>query len=136
MIARRWKHRWAEEVACDTVAARLLGPAYGWCNLQVCVKEPESARFGSHPANEARTRHINRVIRRGGWHAEADKLETLWQEYSSGNPQQAPLYYHEMHPDELFLAVMEDVDSAVDQMPPPRHDSSDSLVSRINDVWQ
>jgi hypothetical protein len=40
-VSRLWARYWAEEVACDTLAARIMGPSYGWCNLHLCLRHPE-----------------------------------------------------------------------------------------------
>lgn len=113
-IAIRWMNSWAEEVACDTLAACILGPAYGWCNIHLCLQSSNVFRKGGeHPADAARTRHILRVLRRNGYKDDADKMEALWNQYVSLSQQPPSSHYQDYHPDSLFTAVMEDVEEAI-----------------------
>ncbi len=113
-IEYRWVKRWAEEIACDTLAAYILGPAYGWCNLHLCLQNSNAySPGGEHPADAARTRHILRVLRRRGFVAGANEIESLWNRYISFSQQTPTNYYQDYHPDNLFVAVMEDVEQAI-----------------------
>ena len=108
-IAAHWEWRWAEEVACDTLAARLVGPAYGWCNLYLCLQSPNVyAISAEHPADAARTEHIFRVLRRCNWVEEVSQMETRWKQYLRTVKQSKPRHYEDFHPTDLFTAIAED----------------------------
>jgi hypothetical protein len=134
-IAYLWEKYWAEEVACDTLAARIVGPAYGWCNLHLCLRNPEVYAVGKHPADVSRTRHIFRVLRRCGWGAEVDAMEKIWSQYLKGIKQRKPANHDDYHPDDLFIAVMEDVDIASKSLISYTV-GQDSIIGRLNEAWK
>lgn len=113
-IADVWHRRWAEEVACDTLATMIIGPAYGWCNLQLCLQTSNAfSSTGAHPADAARTAHILRILRRQGFSSEADKVESLWNQYLEITQQTSTGNYQDYHPQSVFTAIMEDVEAEI-----------------------
>lgn len=113
-INYKWGEYWAEEAACDTLATWVIGPAYGWCNLHLCLQNSTSyIHEGKHPADAARTKHILRVLRRRGFSADADAIEKLWKSFNNISQQSPSNYYQDYHPDGLFTAVMEDVEQSI-----------------------
>jgi hypothetical protein len=135
-IVSRWINSWAEEVACDTLAAHILGPAYGWCNIHLCLQSSNVYRKGNeHPADAARTKHILRVLRRRGYNDDADKIEILWKQYLNLSQQTTSSHYQDYHPDSLFTAVMEDVEQAIKDNNFGVKGKSPS-VDTLNESWQ
>jgi hypothetical protein len=131
-----WSTYWAEEVACDTLAARLAGPAYGWCNLHLCIRNPKIYSMSKHPADAARTRHIFRVLRRCGWAQEAADMERRWEQYVQTIQPQKPANYDDYHADELFIAVMEDVEASTSGVVPTYQPRPGTVGSLLNEAWK
>lgn len=135
-IFGRWKYRWAEEVACDTLAAHLVGPAYGWCNLHLCLQSPNVYAIGDeHPADAARTTHIFRVLKRQGWGAEVGRMESYWNQYLQTMQQKKPHHYDDYHPADLFTAVAEDVAEKARAFSSYQAEAG-SLALLLNEAWQ
>src|SRR6266404_3617169 len=134
-ISFRWLEHWAEEVACDTLAARLVGPAFGWCNLHLCIRHAKIYSSSQHPADAARTRHIFRVLKRCGLAKEGADMERRWQELLHLMSPQKPPNYDDYHPDELFVAVMEDVDAATSSAIPTYVPGSGAICDLVNEAW-
>lgn len=130
-----WSAYWAEEVACDTLAARLAGPAFGWCNLHLCIRHPKVYSMTKHPADAARTRHIFRVLRRCGWAQEAADMERRWEQYVQTIRPQKPPNYDDFHADELFIAVMEDVEASTSGVP-TYQTGSGTIADLLNEAWK
>ncbi|MCI0491217.1 MAG: hypothetical protein L0229_31895 [Blastocatellia bacterium] len=123
-------------MACDVLAARLVGPAYGWSNLLLCLQSPNVCSIGAdHPADAARTSHIFRVLRRCGWGAQVEKMENQWNRYVKTVGQKKANHYNDYHPDRLFIAVMEDVEEATRNLNPYRA-GSDTIAEILNLAWQ
>lgn len=135
-ILLTWSVYWAEEVACDTLAARLAGPAFGWCNLHLCIRHPKIYSITNHPADAARTRHIFRVLRRCGWAQEAADMERRWEQYVQTIRPQKPPNYDDYHADELFIAVMEDVEASTSDVVPTYQPGSGTVGDLLNEAWK
>lgn len=135
-ICAKWLVRWAEEVACDTLAARLVGPAYGWCNIHLCLQSPNVYAIGAeHPADIARTQHIFRVLRRLGWVSEVDEMEAHWNRYVRVVNHRTEPHFHDYHPEHLFVAVMEDVEESTRNL--NIYGSGTYGVSKLlNEAWK
>lgn len=133
-ISRLWARYWAEEVACDTLAARIIGPSYGWCNLHLCLRHPEIYLITDHPADAARTQHIFRVLKRCGWREEVEAMQRRWDHYTRAIQHPRGTYYDDYHPDQLFIAVMEDVEEAVGDLAAFRPER-DTISGLFNEAW-
>jgi len=135
-IITRWDLSWAEEVACDTLAAYLTGPAYGWCNLHLCLQSPNVYAISpEHPADAARTIHIFRTLKRLGWAEEVNRMESRWEQYLRTVKHKKPHNYDIYHPADLFTAITEDV------IETSRNLSSYSaragaISTLLNDAWR
>ena len=131
-----WNNRWAEEVACDTLAACLVGPAYGWCNLHLCLQNSNAFDFSvGHPADAARTKHILRVLRRRGFAGEADEIESRWKRYIDVARQTPTNYYQDYHPDGIFIAVMEDVEQIIVNYDLTGIETRSPMIAMFNEAW-
>jgi hypothetical protein len=131
-----WLQYWAEEVACDTLAARLVGPAYGWCNLHLCIRGLKIYSGSKHPADAARTRHIFRVLKRCGWATQVAEMEKLWDQYIKTMQLQKPPFFEEYHPDELFIAVMEDVETNTSGIVQIYRPGLGTVGNLLNEAWE
>lgn len=133
-IRERWIESWAEEVACDTLATCIVGPAFGWCNLNLCLKNSNAFESGhQHPADAARTRHMIRVLRRRGHADAADEMEGLWDRFLHFSGQTPKPYFNDLHPDGLFIAIMEDVESAIAKL--GIGGGVSPFVATLNQAW-
>ena len=133
----KWSEDWAEEVACDTLATHIVGPAYGWCNLHLCLQNSSAyIHGGKHPADAARTRHILRVLRRRGFGTDADAIEKLWQSYADISQQAPSNYYPDYHPDGLFTAIMEDVEQAIKDCGFAGIEENSPMITLFNQAWK
>jgi hypothetical protein len=136
-INYKWNIRWAEEVACDTLATCIVGPAYGWCNLHLCLQNSSAySPSGDHPADAARTRHIVRVLRRRGFTVDAAKIERIWNSCLEISRQNPVNYYQDYHPDSLFIAVMEEVEQAIKDHGITGIESNSPTIELFNQAWQ
>ena len=133
----RWDFRWAEEAACDVLAAKLVGPAYGWCNLHLCLQSTDVFQIGEeHPADAARTKHIFRVLSRDGWKLEAAEMEDRWNQYLGAVKQRKPSHYDDYYPDSLFVAIMEDVEESTRQFSRYNNNKQQPTITLINQSWR
>jgi hypothetical protein len=133
-ISRLWALHWAEEVACDTLAALVLGPSYGWCNLLLCLRHPEIYLITDHPADAARTQHIFRVLKHSGWVEEAEGMQKRWEQYARSIQHPRGINYHDYHTDQLFVAVMEDVEEAAKGLATVST-AQDTICGVLNEAW-
>jgi hypothetical protein len=135
-IIARWDLRWAEEVACDALAAQLTGPAYGWCNLHLCLQSPNLYAISpGHPADAARTTHIFRALKRLGWAEEVNRMESHWEHYLRTVKQKKPRNYDVYHPADLFTAITEDVTESSRNL--SSYSSRSGVISTLlNDAWR
>lgn len=135
-ISFTWLAYWAEEVACDTLAAQLVGPAFGWCNLHLSIRHPKIYSSTKHPADAARTRHIFRVLKRCGWVQEVADMEQRWEQYVQTIRPQKPPNYDDYHADHLFIAVMEDIEASTAGTIPIYQPQPDSVSNLLNEAWR
>jgi hypothetical protein len=80
-----WKRYWAREFACDMIATYLAGPAYGWANVRLCANvstdiygDDPSDPYYTHPADAARSRAIEMMLKQLGFEQMAQKIKDLW----------------------------------------------------------
>ena len=135
-ISFNWLAYWAEEVACDTLAARLVGPAFGWCNLHLSIRHPKIYSSTKHPADAARTRHIFRVLKRCGWAQEVADMEQRWERYVQTIRPQKPPNYDDYHADQLFIAVMEDIEASTSGGIPIYEPTPGTVSNLLNEAWK
>lgn len=135
-IEQIWRRTWSEEVACDTLATFVLGPAYAWCNLHLCLQNGNAYSDGyEHPADAARTGNLIRILRRRGFCEAATQVENEWNGYMDFSASIRTPYYSDFHPDSLFIAVMEDVEQALIDAG-IRTDLKGPTVELLNRGWQ
>jgi hypothetical protein len=131
-FARYWIDAWAEEVACDTFATILVGPAYGWANLHLILRQPTPFTWSlTHPADAARMDHILRVLRRIGLGEQADQVSEVWVNLQRSQGLRPPAEYVFLHPAEIFTAIAEDVEEAIDAARLARYDPSRAGLVRL-----
>lgn len=136
-IYYKWSKRWAEEVACDTLATCIVGPAYGWCNLHLCLQNSSAySPSGDHPADAARTKHIARVLRRRGFAEDAARIESIWKKCTEVSKQAPVNYYLDYHPDSLFVAVMEEVEQAIKDYDLSGIEGNSPTIKLLNQAWK
>lgn len=70
--SKMWKRYWALEFAADMIAAYLVGPAFGWSNIRLCINlsndifasDPEEHH--THPADDTRNEAICLMLEKIG----------------------------------------------------------------------
>jgi len=132
-----WTNRWAEEIACDVFATFLVGPAYGWANLHLILRQPTPFGFSiTHPADAARMDNILRVLKRMELHEPAQEIESAWNKFKQTQGYQPPIEYTFFHPEEVFTAIAEDVEDSIEEAKLHCYDGNRSGVIQIlNEAW-
>ncbi|MBI4578404.1 MAG: hypothetical protein HY718_01785 [Planctomycetes bacterium] len=76
-----WKRSWHEEFVADMIATLWVGPAFGWANVRLCTNTSSNLFAGttSHPADAARHRGVDLMLRRLGFGKDADRIDAWWQ---------------------------------------------------------
>jgi hypothetical protein len=100
----RWKRSWYLEFASDILATYWAGPAYGWANIRLCTNM-SSELFSidaEHPADDARAKAIEMMLRRMHWDVEAGRINTRWNELLALTGQTAPQEYTLAYPPKLM----------------------------------
>jgi hypothetical protein len=118
VAVREWAQRWLVEFVCDMVSAYVLGDSYGWQHLRLCAGGrnvafvPSLGEQASHPADDARMRGIVAVLRGMGDDADADRLQTVWNEYLTVAGESKPTEFDLCYPATLIQALADQVRTA------------------------
>lgn len=115
VVKRMWKKEWVREFACDTFAAYLVGPAYGWANIRLCINvsddlyaaDPEE--YHAHPADAARAEGIRLMLEKIGCGGAANHVQMAWDDFMSLVGQTRPQEFHRRYPSILLEAVRDAV---------------------------
>ncbi len=112
----RWHATWAEELACDLIATYLVGPAYGWSHMKLCVESSNLNRLyhlgekiKRHPPDEVRMRTILCMLRRGGHETDADSIEESWKRMLTATRNGKPDDYETVFALELIGSITNNV---------------------------
>lgn len=130
---------WAEEVAADTFATIILGPAYGWANLHLMLRSVSIFDYSStHPADAARMDNILRILRSDPKAvSHVALLDEQWKKYLSFPHPAKPELYDLLHGDPIFTAVLEDVRDAINAHGLKISGSTDGTMAYLlNDAWR
>jgi hypothetical protein len=106
-----WARRWTLEFVCDMVATFVLGAAYAWQHMRLCVGgrneafTPNLGEVASHPADAARMRGILAILRRMGAGADADRIEQMWDDYLVVSGATAPAEFDLCYPPTLIESL-------------------------------
>lgn len=81
-ILQTYWETWLEEFVADSIATYLLGPAYGWANIRLCINISKNIfeSIETHPADDARTRLIELVLNSMGHNTESALIREAWDE--------------------------------------------------------
>jgi hypothetical protein len=110
----QWRDAWLAEFVADMVAAYLVGSAYAWQHIHLCVGEgqvlyaPALGQSSTHPANEARFRGILAVLVRLGA-GDVAQLQALWHRYLVVRVEAQPPDYDVCYPQALLDALAQRV---------------------------
>ncbi len=81
---------WSIEFFCDIYAVCTLGPAFGWAHLYLCLKRggnpffvPTIGQVADHPNDEARAKVIALVLEKTGYKADANEIQSKWNEFTA-----------------------------------------------------
>lgn len=136
-----WRRSWLLEFACDVFATFCAGSAYGWCNVRLCsnLSEDIVASSHSHPADEARARIIDSVLRKLGFAAEADGVKSAWHELVKLTGKTAPQQFDLAYPPALLASIVEYLVAALPPLGVKPHTTASSgvhVTGLLNDAWQ
>ncbi|MCL0073099.1 hypothetical protein M1N91_02645, partial [Dehalococcoidia bacterium] len=109
-----WKRYWALEFAADMIATYLVGSAYGWSNIRVCINlsndlfasNPEEHH--THPADDARNEAICLMLEKiGVEEGERLKIRDTWTQFITLIGQPKPQNYNIYFPHTLLVELRE-----------------------------
>lgn len=107
----QWRDAWILEFVSDMVATFLLGPAFGWQHIRLCMSSganayrPTLGEAATHPADEARLRGIMLVLEQMGSGATADQLRDMWERYLAVSAETPPTDYELCYPESLIACL-------------------------------
>jgi hypothetical protein len=138
-----WLRAWLLEFACDIFATYCVGPAYGWCNVRLCAKQSPDivADSRSHPADEARTRTIDKTLLAAGYSSEAAEIRSAWDELVTLTGKLPPQQFELAYLPSLLDAVVKHIMTNLAHLGiRPHVQSKDSDVSHmtslLNEAWR
>lgn len=107
-----WKRYWALEFAADMIAAYLVGPAFGWSNIRLCINlsndlfasDPEEHH--THPADDARNGAICLMLKKTGIKSgEILQILDTWKQFIQLGDQKEPQDYSLYFPRDLLTEL-------------------------------
>ncbi len=146
-LYQRWKNAWLYEFASDMAAVYLTGAPYGWLYLRLCISlhgsdfHPVLGEDAAHPANDARMRGIQAVLRQLGQQQAAEELCALWERYLQASAEMAPAEYALCYPDMLLEALAENVIAGCEVVGLKRFDErsenpGSEIIPLIDEAWE
>ena len=80
-----WKASWFEEFVCDLIATFLTGSAFAWTNMKLTTISHSKAQVyhyqPSHPADEARTQAIIKMLKTMENDEESEEIFNSWKSF-------------------------------------------------------
>jgi hypothetical protein len=107
----KWNDWWLREFAADMVATYLVGPAFAYQHVRLCAGTSQAVYFPSlgdtatHPADEARTRGIVRVLELLGGTVVSEEVRKLWDAFLTTSSDPKPPDYDVCYPQDLVAAL-------------------------------
>ena len=94
-----WVKAWSTELFCDLFATFVLGPAFGWANLHLCVKTGNDCFYTqtvgntTHPADHTRMLAIMHALDLINFENEKIKINEYWNYFiDKSNNKKEPLF--------------------------------------------
>ncbi len=138
-----WVKYWMEEMFCDLFGVATVGPAYGWAHFHLCVErggdpfETPMALSSSHPADAARMKAILHMLTILGFHDEAWKIATAWQEFEHMTGAAPSPEYRQCYTDVLLKQLVTDAHAGIAKVGVSIATPAGmkATVSLLNDAW-
>jgi hypothetical protein len=104
-----WRSQWSLEFASDLIATYVVGPAYAWANIRLCVNlshdifasDPE--KYHTHPSDDARNEGVCSMLEKIG--VSSEKIVTirgLWNQFIDMTGESKPQDYELRFPPVLI----------------------------------
>ena len=114
-LFRTWSDRWVFEFACDMIATYMVGVAFVFQHVRLCVgyghasiHHPCLGSSGDHPADDARFRGSVAVLERlSAPRKQIQRIEELWLSYLETNTKPKPPDYEFCYPQHLINELAE-----------------------------
>ncbi len=138
-----WKDSWYEEFVCDLIATYLTGPAFAWTNMKLTTISHSKAQIfhshPSHPADEARTRAIIKMLKMMGNIEESDEIFQAWKSFAEliNYPKKScyDTIFSEDILDQLTKVVYDFCNDVDLNFYSNYNDGAKSIAHFLNDVW-
>lgn len=138
-----WTNHWMREFYCDLFATFCLGPAYGWSHCHLCLKlesDPfETPRFeqSKHPSDASRMTVILHGLRTLGFVAEADSIQSTWEEQLRLWQSSANMSHKQCYPDHALKSIAENAVSAFENagFNAARPNEISGVARCLNQAW-
>jgi hypothetical protein len=137
-----WRQAWLLEFGSDLIAAYLVGPAFGWCNIRTSTNLGGELFSGSesHPADDARAKAVAVMLERIGCRDAAAEIQSRWDELVGLSKESAPHRYDLAYPAVLLSDLAKFFDSECQALGLERYASSATDVSpvaaAVNEAWR
>jgi hypothetical protein len=106
-----WRDWWLREFISDMAATFVIGPAFGWQHVRLCVGgsraayHPSLGEMAEHPADEARLRGVLAVLDRMGAAEAGTRIRALWDRYLPVSQESPPAEYEVCYPQALMESL-------------------------------
>ncbi len=142
-----WKDRWAVEFTCDVIGTFMIGPAFGYSHLRLCILDRDVFRPGfgesnnKHPSPESRIRAILAMLKMTGFPQESTVIHDRWLKYLSMTATKSPADYDCCYPDTLIDSLVQRVHDWCVRigLTPYKHQQATTndgnLTLLVNEAW-
>jgi hypothetical protein len=143
-----WREYWVEELACDLMATYMVGPAYGWSHLKLCVMSSKhndlfshSNLYRNHPPDAVRMHVILVMLGLIGCQSEAAAIASTWEDLLRANRNRVPPHYDQLFPTAQLDALASSVfngccDIVLRSYPQQLVQETLPISSFINGAWK
>jgi len=139
----RWRG-WAKEFACDMIATYLVGSAYAWCNLRLCMNQSENMfdPSESHPCDDSRNEGICLMLEKPGISKgdDANEVREMWNRFAEAEGNIKPQDYEFSFPSRLLIGLVDFTYERCTELGLVPYIAQNSVVTdhialSLNDAW-
>jgi len=145
-LLEQWTDAWLLEFVADMIATYLVGPAFGWQHLRLCmgnnqaIYHPGLGDTAEHPADEARLRGIIAVLEQMGALEAKDQIRDLWDRYLTVCGETRPPDYEVCYPQSLIELLARHVVKVCRSLDLRGFDQAQGfqgdIPSLLNEAWE